>query len=348
MIRHMEQSNRQSELDNCNFCKAILMLSVVLYHVVLPWAGWGWHGLFYDDAPVLRLLAIWLNTFHIYGFALISGYIFSYLRIERNRYENYGEFLKIKAKRLLIPYIMVSILWVVPSSSVFIHYDWEDILRCFVLGVEPGQLWFLLMLFGVFAIFYPLTDFFHKNTLYGGLLVFLLYVVGTVGNKIIANYFQIWSVCRYLLFFWIGFKLRQFGTSKIRRIPAYVYVIVDILLFAFVSLIPKNNLILNALASALTMVLYVVGAIMAFVVLQSLADRIDWKNKKELKPLLRYSMPIYLVHQQLTYPISFLMEGMINPYLQVLINFILVVAVSAIISSVLCKFNITRRIIGEV
>ena len=73
--------SQDKELTNCSAVKAILMLAVVLYHslcVYLP-SGWGP----YEPAkqsPVLGILAEWLDTFHIYGFALISGYIFYYIK----------------------------------------------------------------------------------------------------------------------------------------------------------------------------------------------------------------------------------------------------------------------------
>lgn len=103
--------DRQTELDNCRFCKAVLMMLIVLYHVILPWAGWGWSGIEPAiDAPLLGHTAIWLNSFHIYAFVLISGYIYAFLKLEKGKYKEFGEFVKTKAKRLLVPYFFVSIL----------------------------------------------------------------------------------------------------------------------------------------------------------------------------------------------------------------------------------------------
>lgn len=72
----MTIEERKTELENCSFCKAALMILIVLYHVVLPWEGGGWANIRTEiEAPLLRYFAIWMNSFHIYGFVLISGYI---------------------------------------------------------------------------------------------------------------------------------------------------------------------------------------------------------------------------------------------------------------------------------
>lgn len=73
-----EKINDQNKLDNCTFVKTILMIFVVLYHSILFWGGGSW----LENIPViyesksLSIFVAWLNTFHIFGFTLISGYIF--------------------------------------------------------------------------------------------------------------------------------------------------------------------------------------------------------------------------------------------------------------------------------
>ena len=68
----------ERELSNCGFVKTILMLLVILGHACAFWSG-HW----FTDNPALtsrglNALFEWLNSFHIYAFALVSGYIFTY------------------------------------------------------------------------------------------------------------------------------------------------------------------------------------------------------------------------------------------------------------------------------
>ena len=66
------------ELDNCRFVKTVLMIIILVYHSCVFWAG-GWlPGIATQiKAPLLVSLAGWLSTFHIYGFTLISGYVYA-------------------------------------------------------------------------------------------------------------------------------------------------------------------------------------------------------------------------------------------------------------------------------
>jgi hypothetical protein len=75
-------------------------------------------------------------------FVFISGYLYGYLYIYRNKYQHPSEVIKIKARRLLIPYLF----WGIPMAIVWPWNTWVKLLY----GI--GHLWFLLMLFGVFTL----------------------------------------------------------------------------------------------------------------------------------------------------------------------------------------------------
>ena len=144
--------SREAELENCTFVKTVLMIIVVLYHSILYWGGSWFVGEPVYEVQALAVIAQWFNSFHIYAFAFVSGYLFSYLRLERNKYTDFGSLCLNKTKRLLIPYAFVSLVWVIPFAVVFYKYGIIDIVKKFVLGLGPSQLWFLLMLFGVSLI----------------------------------------------------------------------------------------------------------------------------------------------------------------------------------------------------
>lgn len=343
----MTTTQRQAELENCNFCKAILMLLIVAYHVILPWTGnWAWIGMKIPSEG-LRYCAYWLNTFHIYAFTLISGYVYAFCRLEKDKYQTYGKLIRNKTRRLLVPYVFLMLLWVGPIEAAVQGYGWTGFVRTHLLGVNPQQLWFLLMLFGVFLTFYPLTSFFRDNDIKGAAVAVALYCIGTVCNRYIDDYFQIWQICRFVLFFWLGFKIRQSWSGMLNRIPALLYIVVDLLLFAVTYLMPADTLILNAIRSGLFMLTCVVGAIMAFTVLQRIANKYTWKNSKIIVIFAKYSMPVYLIHQQVTYLLTIKLNGVISPYLQVPINFAFTICVSLAISAFLHRFKLTRKMLGE-
>lgn len=181
----MNNNTAQSSLNlsYCNFAKAILMLLIVLCHSA-SYYGSTW---FTAAGPVVKheelaCMASWLGTFHVAGFTLISGYIYYAMKKEYGKYDKLGPFLKNKVFRLLVPYVAVSILWVVPISDFFYHYSVSDILHKYILGEAPAQLWFLLMLFGVFVIAHTIFEKFNNKILLP--IIIFLYFIGSVWGGI--------------------------------------------------------------------------------------------------------------------------------------------------------------------
>lgn len=345
---YMILTDRQTELSNCTFVKALLMLLVVAYHCMAFWTGTWFTNNPMFESNIISSLSWWLNSFHIYGFALISGYLFYSLKCEKGKYSNFISFVANKAKRLFVPYVFVSLIWVIPFTMYYFQIEAVEILKSYALGILPSQLWFLLMLFFVFMIFYPLNSFLEKHNVGGVLTVLVIYGIGLVGSKVLPNVFQILTACQYLIFFWLGFKIRQYGSDTLMKIPSLIWIAVDVLLFILVQYLSGfDATIIKLLNLGFTFLLHIVGALMAFVVLQKLANRVNWKESKVFSLLSKNSMPVYLFHQQVIYVFISLLNGMINPYLHAGINFIGAMAISLLISTLLMKFKWTRFLIGE-
>ena len=68
----------EKSLANSVFVKTILMLLVIIGHACAFWSG---HWFTENPAIESRSLSVlysWLNSFHIYAFTLVSGYIFTF------------------------------------------------------------------------------------------------------------------------------------------------------------------------------------------------------------------------------------------------------------------------------
>ena len=319
------------------------MLTVIIGHCVNFWTG-TWFTVLtpLEEAYPLKLLSELVNAFHIYAFALVSGFLFCYLRTELGKYQNFTMFCVTKAKRLLIPYVFICLIWVIPVAIYFNHYSGIELIKRYVLGTNPNQLWFLLMLFWVFMFAWPLSNIFCKHVILSGGIVLGFYCVGVVGNHFIPNVYCIWTGCEYLLFFWIGFQMYN-KNDLFRRIPAFLWDAVFAVLFCILTFTQAFGMI----SSILTIVLHITGAIGAFATLQWIALKINWKNSKVFLFLAKRSMPIYLFHQQVIYFVIFWLNGKVNPYVNAAANFVIAMAVSVLISSILMKFKVTRFLIGE-
>ena len=339
--------DRDREIANCTFVKAVLMLLVVFYHSIVFWGGSWFTKNPASQCVIMANVAEWLNSFHIYAFTLTSGYIFSYLVFEKGKYSAFIPFIKNKAKRLLIPYAFVAFIWVIPIQCFFLKYDAFTVFKNFVLAANPNQLWFLIMLFNAFVVFRVLAHFFRKYDLLGLAVVFGMYGCGLVGNAILPNVFMIWKTLQHMLFFWIGFKLRQYGTAILRSIPTVLWLVASVALFAVGKYLDSiSGIVFSLLYQGVVFCTKVVGSIMAFVALQRIADTVK-RNNKVFVFVSQRSMTVYLFHQQIIYFTIYWLNGIVNPYMNAVVNFIVAMTISLALATVLLRFRATRFLVGE-
>ena len=340
------------ELKNCTFVKTILMILVLFYHCIVFWTGNWFTKNPVDACEPLSVLASWMNSFHIYGFTLVSGYLFYYLKIELGKYDSFTAFLKNKAKRLLVPYVFISIAWVIPINLMFYDESFGDVLKKHALGTNPSQLWFLLMIFWVFIIFWLMSKLMKNKTVAGFLFLGAIYVAMYVMSDYIPNLFGVKNVPEFLFAFWIGFKLRQFKDSKfitaVKKVPPVIYLAVHIVAFAVNRYIfaISDGIIFNVISLGLGIFTHLFGAVMIFLLLQRIALMVKW-DTKTFGHISKCSMPTYLIHQQLVYFCIFPLNGVITPYILGPLTAVAVFLVSLLISSILLKFKVTRFLIGE-
>ncbi len=336
------------DINTCTFSKTVLMIIIVLYHSILFFSNTWFDAVEpVTTSKVLSFFASWLNSFHVYGFVLISGYLFYYLRYEKNKYQEYKPFILNKFKRLIIPYLFVLILWVIPNYVYFYGFDFKTILKNYILGVSPNQLWFLLMLFFVFAIFWLLSDFIKNHNLIGGITMIVLFFVSILFGRFITNYFQIWTVLQCLTFFYLGFIFRDKAKIVIESIPFFLWIIADIVLFIVLKNMPTEGIIFKAIYIGISYILNIVGAIMAFTTLSFIGSRLNILNSKLINNLSSISMSIYLFHQQVIYWFIYLLNGKLNIYIHASIIFIGSFLISFLISVLLKTNRITSFLIGE-
>ena len=352
-----EVNNKNVILNNTSFIKVILMLFVMLGHsMALWWVTWLRPMQVVPESSVINLLYGWLNSFHTYAFTAISGYIFAY-KMSRDGYDNVPGLLKVKAKRLLVPYLFVSLCWVIPVSVFWCKWDVQQEFTKFLLGTAPNQLWFLWMLFDVFVISWllwkPLSN---SNALIGTGICLGLYIVGTAGHALGEDYYCIWFACQYVVFFFIGIRLyraerQQSGLdgrlfNKLFRtsmIP--LWILADMCLYFLHLLLDGIDGMLKCADTVVVFLLHVVGACGAILILNTISMKLN--KGTVLTKFSKYTMPMYLFHQQVIYFTLITLNGKVNPYLLVAVNLLAALGCSFIISFVLMQWKFTRMLIGE-
>lgn len=349
-------ARKQSKVEKCTFVKTVLMLIIVLYHSILFWSG-NWFSAVVPSVVIHSAIVFsgWLSTFHVYCFVLVSGYLYSYLRFEKDKYKRFGIFLKGKVLRLLIPYIFVSVFWVIPIGQVFYHLSIKEILNKYLLGEAPSQLWFLLMLFLVFMFVWPISHKIHNSIMFSIIISGITYASGLVGARFINNYFQIWTAFQFVLFFVLGMKLRDVHCKGKLLDPKWYYLLgllgVDVLLYVIkIRFLNKEGAIYSCATLFDDVILSIIGSLLVFFVLQSLSNKFNYKEISKSKWIIKFaesSMIIYLFHQQIIYVSISIFNNLINPYLNMFINFVVSLFISFVISLVFTSNKYLRFLVGE-
>ena len=335
-----------SELNLCSDIKAGLTLIVVFYHSIVFYSG-NW---FTKDPPIVNNaisdFASWLNSFHIYAFTLISGYLFFYTAFEREKNSIRGGirlFLVRKIKRLIVPYYFVMLIWVLPVQLCFFKYNFFEIASKYILGSNPNQLWFLWMIFWQNLIFYYIGPHIKENNAVGLFISIGLFFMGYLFNSFMPNYFQIVKSTLFVPFFYLGFLLRKYSGSRkenTENIFGVAAMAINVFLFAILKNVTNRYLFL-----LVEFVCHLSGAYGGFIIIGKIIRHI--RDQKIASHLREKSMGIYLFHQQLVYFAIKIIPYLSNPYLNSICNFAISLCGSYFILFILYKWRPTRILLGE-
>ena len=170
-------------------------------------------------------------------FVFISGYVWSFSIFEKNKVQSIIELTKNKFKRLIIPSLLFSAVYLLlltnwqSQSLLSILYDLLN-------GV--GHMWFLPMLFWCFII----SAFLNKINVSDRLKIGSLFIISLI--SIIPLPLRLSSSLYYLFFFYAGFLCRKYIAKldlniSIRHIV--ISWIVFIIAFVGLTIVSKNDLI---------------------------------------------------------------------------------------------------------
>lgn len=343
------QTHSQTELSNCTVIKTLLMLTIVFFHSSLFWGDSNWLSNLATpkrESSFIPLLTYVLSSFHTQTFALISGYLFYYLKFEKGKYARFFPFLLNKARRLIIPLIAVSLFWVIPVSLLIIPDFQNQIVDKFLLMKAPSQLWFLLVLFHCFVLFYFFSSFFARHTRLGFVILLTFPLIGFFAPSV----FRISTFFTYAVIFGTGFKLRQLKlTIKRKRWIFTLFAVCLFLLWAlrYITTFENPSVYTKCLKLLLATACDVVVPAAVFITLQKAAPWIPGKESAFFKLFSRHSMTIYLFHQQTIYYTILAFNGYLPIPIHIGVNFVVSTGVSLLLALVLTQFKIGRFIIGE-
>ena len=251
--------------------------------------------------------------------------------------------------RLLLPYIFVSILWVLPLTSFVVDIDSEYVFNKFVLGKSPAQLWYLLMLLDVFVLFFPLRRLIEKSNIFYLVIPVLFYLGGRFGD-ISCNYFQFFTSLRYLSFFAIGHLIYKYRKMLFTQGKHNLHSPLILCLLAVMHVVAYILYLQNipGMKTLLMMYLNFGGCITAMSILLYIGEKVNHENKL-MVTLKGNSFAVYLLHQQIIYYTLLFLNGLVCPILHAAINFVVSLIMSLSLSVILRKSKYVRiYLLGEI
>lgn len=185
------------------------MLLVVIGHVDLTNKG-------YDpNYPIASVIHAVVYSFHMPLFIFISGWLFYYTCIGRDK--SYKDMIVSKLKRLVIPFFVFTFVAMVLKMAFpqLMHriVDMEEIINTFVFfrSNPLGEMWFIIVLFELMLI-YPLYRYITRNKLLAAIGLGGAIIISILFPKI--TYFNLERVAYMLPFFVAGILCSRFEWHK--------------------------------------------------------------------------------------------------------------------------------------
>jgi peptidoglycan/LPS O-acetylase OafA/YrhL len=143
--------------DHVSLLKTLSLVGVILFHAALPFTAPGGFWQFYADRQSLWAegYIFWSGLIVIPSFMLASGYLAALS--EERRHWKVVEYLVSRVRRLLVPWFLLMVFWMVPLYTLFDipvynrpeGFSLAQTYRVALMGLFADHLWFLLVLFWV-------------------------------------------------------------------------------------------------------------------------------------------------------------------------------------------------------
>ncbi len=273
-----------------DFMRFIGAFLVVLAHIEGWGAGPAWAKNFYYT----------LSRVGVPLFFLISGYLLL------SRQEDLQTFFKKRASRIIIPFMVWSIIYDVQNSDAFVNgVTLEGVLKLFIRilrGPRETHLWFFYSLIGLYLLTPILRVFVSKarrsDILYYIALWFLampiLFIVEAFTP--LKNGFEIYYTGGYVGYFLLGHLLGGLET-RAPLLWAALGLFITSFLFTFavfhLNLPPQDNELVFRSYPSLNIVLMSLGA---FVLLKAAGEKISPQLARLSSEAGKVSFGIYLIH----------------------------------------------------
>jgi fucose 4-O-acetylase-like acetyltransferase len=311
VLSEMGESEHKLRVTEYDVMRVILIIFVVIGHANYRTREFGNGGvdwaivdgraasIYYSwFFAILRAFGGWVYGFHMPVFFALSGAV-SFLH--QSDYQSLDMLAWKKAKRLIIPYYLTGLLFMLPIKYISGGYTIPNLPSAIVsfsaMVSDAGHLWFLTALFWCFIFFYFIytIGYFKKNSIVYILLFSV--VVGIIASLDSTSILGISQGLSNLIWFSLGFCFGHIRSAYTRWIGSNK-VIYRCGMSLMALMLALNATKYGILAKAFTVIF---AGLVLYAVSRFLCNKTKLTNTRLFKVLLRYSMFIYLFHDPLNY-----------------------------------------------
>lgn len=205
-------TNRDNRIEAL---RTIAILLVVVGHSIIIYSS-SWR--IYSapiQSPGFDILKKCIDLIQMPLFFAISGYLFY---LTSSKPIRFIQFCKDKSRRLIIPYMIFALFWVIPIRLAVSYPNYTGIplyriiVNATVLGIDNGHLWFLPALFlnlVIACLIYGYISKLASTPIHGMLMFIFIFGLCKVGTHYIHFSFPK-DALTYLPWFCFGFLLKKF------------------------------------------------------------------------------------------------------------------------------------------
>ena len=246
-----------------------------------------------------------------------------------------------KVKRLIVPYVIVGLFWLLPVRMLLKYPGYENkklsriIFYEILLGADNGHLWFLQTLFIIFCVMFFAIRFLRKFDEHkiNPIVIYSIVLVALWLCHIVIGRIQIISVIKApienCVWFYLGFYINKFS-EQIKNL----YKLRFLLFFISIATVLISIFVISWLKP--------LGALLFIFSIYLLVPN---RTNKVIERISQDSFGIYLFHSPLIY-ISFTFFPDINPIIMIIVNFAVFGSLAMGMTELLRKLKL-GLVIGE-
>lgn len=289
------------------YLRGVVILLVLLGHSLYMAAGGDYGGFSYFDLiqgeeamkanNALQLFVDMIYGFHMPMFMMLSGAVYMYTRKEINTIREVGAFILKKAKRLLIPFVLVTVLWQIPLKYVsgYFTHGIKDAVFGQLLLFGNSHLWFIVVLFIIFVAV-AFIEYLNISRV-SILIAAVCFVAGffVKGNMVFLS-------LQYGIWFFLGVVFEKYIRQRIEKgklLP--LKAILALVVYVVVFLIGKRYFYEGFFQYGYTIITGIVGSLFIIYV-ALLLEKIHWTIFEKIGNV---SFDLYLYSDSINYVILF-------------------------------------------